>query len=76
MAKNTEFELLGINHLAPACRDMKETVDFYSGILGMPLVCTTKAGELGQVFMFDAGQFRPDRQENSGYISSESGPPA
>ena len=35
---------MGINHLAPTCRDMKETVDFYSGVLGMPLICTTAAG--------------------------------
>ena len=52
---NTEFELMGINHLAPTCRDMKETVDFYSGVLGMPLICTTAAGPIDQVFFFDAG---------------------
>ena len=52
---NTEFEFMGINHLAPACRDMKETVDFYSGVLGMPLICTTAAGPTDQVFFFDAG---------------------
>ena len=52
---NTEFEFMGINHLAPTCRDMKETVDFYSGVLGMPLICTTAAGPIDQVFFFDAG---------------------
>jgi catechol 2,3-dioxygenase-like lactoylglutathione lyase family enzyme len=52
---NTEFEFMGINHLAPTCRDMKETVDFYSGVLGMPLICTTAAGPTDQVFFFDAG---------------------
>ncbi len=52
---NTEFELMGINHLAPTCRDMRETVDFYSGILGMPLIATTAAGPTDQVFFFDAG---------------------
>jgi catechol 2,3-dioxygenase-like lactoylglutathione lyase family enzyme len=52
---NTEFEFMGINHLAPTCRDMKETVDFYSGVLGMPLICTTAAGPTDQVFFFDVG---------------------
>ena len=52
---NTDFEFMGINHLAPTCRDMKETVDFYSGVLGMPLICTTAAGPTDQVFFFDAG---------------------
>jgi catechol 2,3-dioxygenase-like lactoylglutathione lyase family enzyme len=52
---NSEFEFMGINHLAPTCRDMKETVDFYSGVLGMPLICTTAAGPTDQVFFFDAG---------------------
>jgi catechol 2,3-dioxygenase-like lactoylglutathione lyase family enzyme len=52
---NTEFDFMGINHLAPTCRDMKETVDFYSGVLGMPLICTTAAGPTDQVFFFDAG---------------------
>ena len=27
----------GINHVALVCRDMKETVDFYTGVLGMPV---------------------------------------
>lgn len=30
----------GINHLAPVCRDMAETVASYAGALGMPLVKT------------------------------------
>ena len=34
------FELRGINHLALVCRDMARTVDFYSNVLGMPLVKT------------------------------------
>ena len=34
------FEFAGINHLALVCRDMQRTVDFYSGVLGMPLVKT------------------------------------
>lgn len=53
---NDKFEIRGINHLALVCRDMKTTVDFYSGVLGMPL---TKTIELpmnsGQHFFFDIG---------------------
>ncbi|HEX6568685.1 MAG TPA: VOC family protein, partial [Acidimicrobiales bacterium] len=30
------FELGGVNHLALVCRDMERTVEFYSGVLGMP----------------------------------------
>ena len=55
-APNREFELGGINHVALVCADMARTVEFYSGVLGMPLV---KAMELpdgmGQHFFFDAG---------------------
>lgn len=32
------FELGGINHVALVCSDMARTVDFYSNILGMPLI--------------------------------------
>ena len=50
------FELRGINHLALVCRDMERTVDFYSKVLGMPLVKTIElpAG-MGQHFFFDCG---------------------
>jgi catechol 2,3-dioxygenase-like lactoylglutathione lyase family enzyme len=50
------FELRGINHLALVCRDMAQTVDFYTNTLGMTLVKTVKlpAG-LGQHFFFDCG---------------------
>ena len=34
------FELGGVNHLALVCRDMERTVEFYSGVLGMPLIKT------------------------------------
>ena len=36
--RNSEFELGGINHVALVCSDMARTVDFYSNVLGMPLV--------------------------------------
>ncbi|WP_433504475.1 VOC family protein [Pseudonocardia halophobica] len=39
-AVNTEFRLGGINHLALVCSDMARTIDFYSGVLGMPLIKT------------------------------------
>jgi catechol 2,3-dioxygenase-like lactoylglutathione lyase family enzyme len=35
---NPEFELGGINHVALVCADMARTADFYSGVLGMPLI--------------------------------------
>ena len=50
------FELRGINHLALVCRDMARTVDFYSGVLGMPLVKTIELPlGMGQHFFFDCG---------------------
>jgi len=53
---NREFELGGINHVALVCADMQKTVDFYSGVLGMPLVKSLDLpGGMGQHFFFDAG---------------------
>ncbi|WP_019633380.1 VOC family protein [Actinomadura atramentaria] len=53
---NTEFELRGVNHLALVCRDMKATVDFYQGVLGMPLIKTIELPMgWGQHFFFDCG---------------------
>jgi catechol 2,3-dioxygenase-like lactoylglutathione lyase family enzyme len=53
---NPEFQLGGINHLALVCSDMRRTIDFYSGVLGMPLIKTIElAGGLGQHFFFDCG---------------------
>ena len=50
------FEFRGINHLALVCRDMERTVDFYTNVLGMPLIKTIElpAG-MGQHFFFDCG---------------------
>jgi catechol 2,3-dioxygenase-like lactoylglutathione lyase family enzyme len=54
--ENKEFELRGVNHLALVCRDMEETVDFYTNVLGMPLVKTIELpGNMGQHFFFDCG---------------------
>jgi catechol 2,3-dioxygenase-like lactoylglutathione lyase family enzyme len=54
--KNREFEFGGFNHLALVCKDMARTVDFYSNILGMPLIKTIELpGGMGQHFFFDVG---------------------
>jgi catechol 2,3-dioxygenase-like lactoylglutathione lyase family enzyme len=53
---NSEFQLGGINHVALVCSDMAKTVDFYSGVLGMPLIKSLDLpGGMGQHFFFDAG---------------------
>lgn len=53
---NEKFEIRGINHLALVCSDMQATVDFYSGILGMPLIKTIELPMgMGQHFFFDIG---------------------
>ncbi len=53
---NSEFALGGINHVALVCSDMQRTVDFYSGVLGMPLVKSLDLPNgMGQHFFFDAG---------------------
>ena len=33
--KNSQFELLGVNHLALVCKDMARTVAFYRDVLGI-----------------------------------------
>lgn len=56
MTTDRPFEFRGFNHLALVCSDMQRTVDFYSGVLGMPLTKTVELpGGLGQHFFFDAG---------------------
>ena len=53
---NSEFELSGINHVALVCADMEKTVDFYSNVLGMPLIKSLDLPNgMGQHFFFDAG---------------------
>ena len=49
------FEFRGINHLALVCKDMGRTVDFYEGVLGMPLIKTIEIPGGGQHFFFDCG---------------------
>ena len=45
----------GIHHLALVCRDMGETVRFYTEVLGMPLYKTVALPDGGQHFFFDCG---------------------
>ncbi len=45
----------GINHIALVCRDMAETVRFYTEILDMPLFKTVELPDGGQHFFFDCG---------------------
>ncbi|BDW81464.1 glyoxalase [Erythrobacter sp. Dej080120_24] len=45
----------GINHIALVCRDMKETVRFYTEVLNMPLFKTVQLPDGGQHFFFDCG---------------------
>lgn len=55
-AKNTQFEMRGFSHVALVCSDMERTVDFYSNVLGMPLIKTVDLpDDAGQHFFFDAG---------------------
>ncbi len=54
--ENKVFQLQGVNHLALVCKDMARTVDFYSNVLGMPLIKTLDLPRgLGQHFFFDIG---------------------
>jgi catechol 2,3-dioxygenase-like lactoylglutathione lyase family enzyme len=55
MTENKKFPIRGVNHIALVCKDMKRTVAFYEGILGMPLFKTTVIEGLGQHFFFDMG---------------------
>ena len=56
MSTQDGFELRGVNHLALVCRDMARTVDFYTNVLGMPLVKTIELPVgMGQHFFFDCG---------------------
>ena len=56
MSQNSEFEFRGVNHLALVCKDMAKTVEFYTQVLGMPLIKTIDLpGGMGQHFFFDIG---------------------
>ncbi len=55
MGTNTEFNFKGINHLALVSSDMARTVDFYTNVLGMPLIKTLEIPGGAQHFFFDCG---------------------
>jgi len=83
MHENKQFQLRGLNHLALVCRDMARTVDFYSNVLGMPLIKTIDlpAG-MGQHFFFDIGNgdslaffWFPDAPDAAPGIAAPSGMP-
>jgi catechol 2,3-dioxygenase-like lactoylglutathione lyase family enzyme len=59
-AADISFEFKGLDHVAVVTRDMKATVDFYHGVLGMPVLRTAEfhddAGEvIGQHWFFGVG---------------------
>lgn len=55
-AEQGPMEMQGVSHLALVCSDMARTVDFYTKVLGFPLIKTVElpAG-MGQHFFFDIG---------------------
>ena len=55
MTTNTEFQFSGFNHLALVSSDMARTVDFYTNVLGMPLIKTLEIPGGAQHFFFDCG---------------------
>ena len=61
----------GINHVALVCRDMAETVRFYTQVLEMPLVKTVELPDGGQHFFFDCGG-----GANVAFFWWKDGPPA
>ena len=59
----------GINHLALVCRDMRETVKFYTEVLDMPLIKTIDLPDGGQHFFFDCGGGNaPLRHRRNGFM--------
>ena len=54
--ENKVFQIQGVNHLALVCKDMARTVDFYTNVLGMPMIKTIDLPNgMGQHFFFDIG---------------------
>lgn len=50
-----EFELGNINHLALVCKDVKNTIDFYTTTLGLSLIKMMEMPNGGKHFFFDIG---------------------
>lgn len=56
MTEPSGIELEGVSHLALVCSDMERTVEFYTQVLGMPLIKTVELPVgMGQHFFFDMG---------------------
>jgi len=51
-SKSNKFEVRGINHMALVCSDLQETIDYYTGVLGLPLVRTVELPDGGQQVFF------------------------
>lgn len=49
------FDIQGINHIALVCADMARTVNFYTDVLGLPLIKTIDIPGGGQHFFFGLG---------------------
>lgn len=66
MSGNPVFDFKGLDHVALTCSDMKQTVDFYHGKLGMPVLHTIEYFDddgalLGQHWFFGVGdESNPD----------------
>lgn len=52
--RSQKFEVRGYNRIALVCSDMQETVDFYTQVLGFPLVKTIGYPDGSQHFFFQA----------------------
>ena len=81
--ENDIFELGGVHHVALVSSDMARTVDFYTTVLGMPLVKTIELPGGGQHFFFDCGNgdcvaffWFPDAPEAVPGVASASTEPA
>lgn len=80
---NNEFPIRGVNHLALVCKDMARTVEFYTNVLGMPLIKTIDLpNRMGQHFFFDMGNgdslaffWFPNAPDAAPGISSPAGMP-
>jgi catechol 2,3-dioxygenase-like lactoylglutathione lyase family enzyme len=73
----TQFELMGVHHLALVSDDMQRTVHFYTEILGLPLIKTIDLPFGGQHFFFDIGDgdslaffWFPKRKDSIAGVSS------
>jgi len=51
--RSTKFSVTGINHLALVVKDMAETMEFYTGILGLPLIRSRELADGGQQAFFE-----------------------